>query len=161
MNMHYFPLIFLLTIVSSSCYGENSSVDCKKVWDVTQSFIYKPTAEGWDTLSLLAEKPNAASCDCSVDVSTYHTARIRRDLPNSQSLIGITPKQFVEQQQRRIAELTNHLRTCNSANLRLLIHKMKNQNFDPEVARSAQELEKQLQLISEKPKCFLWIFGCS
>jgi hypothetical protein len=142
LRVRRFALTVLLTGIS--CVGVSAEENCNEFASALQSFIHKPTDEGLDNIAYLIEKPNAKTCDCSIDVLVYYNAWLKKVMPNSHALVGITPGEFVKKQESIMAAATKRLRTCRSANLRLLINALEQQDFDPDVAASVRGLDKNL-----------------
>lgn len=80
-------------------------------------------------------------------VLEYHDARSHRDFPNSMSLIGITPHEYVEEQTSRAEAALDLIRSNECPTLWWFIETMALQNFDEDLLATALELAARLSAV--------------
>lgn len=74
----------------------------------------------------------------------YHQSRERRDLPNSMALVGISPDEFVKQQEAEVERSFELIRQRQSEDLWRLLRTLVLQNFDDGLVDTASEVAARL-----------------
>jgi len=77
-------------------------------------------------------------------VLEYHSAREKRDLPNSMALSGISPEEFVKQEAARADASLARIRAGQTGDLWRLLQVMASQTFDDRLVFTAAEIAARL-----------------
>lgn len=109
--------------------------------DAVEAFVNRPGAASWARVVALVDSGGLdADDEWIAKVVQFADARVRRDLPSSHALRGISPNAFVERQEEIVLDVSSALAAQTPKRLRMFLVAMACQEFDLELTRSASEL---------------------
>lgn len=108
-------------------------------------FMENPTSSNWQEIDKAADAGELGPKNSIyVQLLEYDDAALHRDLPNSMSLKGITPNEFVRQQEARTDASFALIRKQSNDEFWRLLEVMASQNFDDHLVVTAGELAVRL-----------------
>lgn len=93
-------------------------------------FTSRLDRESWDRLLKVAQGDESADAKCIILTARYCDEALKRDLPNSMALSGITPGQKVREQKRVLKGLTEQLKVYQVESLWKLLGALASQQWD-------------------------------
>lgn len=115
---------------------------CDKAKLVVSKFVDSKSNEDWDVVEVNAY--NLKHCQCEMAPVFYHIYRMKVLFPNSQTLKGTSPNEFVARQKLSMDEQINTLKHCDQKKYGPLIGAMIQQYFDTDISQSARNLMKKI-----------------
>lgn len=110
-----------------------------------QEFVKVPSLQSWASLEGDVRAGRYDMPESAVaEVLEYHSAREKRDLPNSMVLSGTSPGEFVEQQVARADAALARMGSGQEEDLWPLLQAMASQTFDDGLAFTAAEIAARL-----------------
>lgn len=110
-----------------------------------RQFSESRSADAWEELRDLvdAATKSASTHPCRL-VLEFHETRLKRDLPNSMTLLGITPNEAVERSILALERLLDQLRVTAEEDTWTLLGAMVLQDFDEHLIWTAGEIAFEL-----------------
>jgi len=139
--------ILALALVGLTCAAALSSADAptSSPPQTLETFLDAPSLQSWRSLE---EDVRAGRYDAPemvvAQVLEYHSAREKRDLPNSMALSGISPEEFVKQEAARADASLARIRAGQTGDLWRLLQVMASQTFDDGLVFTAAEIAARL-----------------
>jgi len=115
---------------------------CDKAQLIVANFVNSKQAPDWSVLEDYADKYE--NCKCEMAPVFYYIYRMKVVLPNTQILRGISSNEFTARQKVKMMNQIKILKRCEKSSYLPLVVSMIKQNFDIEIAASAEILKKKL-----------------
>ena len=116
---------------------------CDEAKFTVSKFVNSKKNEDWDKIEAGSYK--LSNCKCEMAPVFYYIYRMKVLLPNSHSLQGISPNDFIASQKLKMHEQIKTLQHCEQKLYLPLIETMTKQNFDSDIADSAKDLSNKLK----------------
>lgn len=131
----------LVMLLQTNAIGQTAN-SCDNAKLIVSKFVNSKKNEDWDQVEASAYK--LKKCKCEMAPVFYYIYRMKVLLPNSHTLQGISPNNFIEGQKLKMREQIKILRHCENKHYLPLINMMIKQDFDSEIAEAARDLKIKL-----------------
>lgn len=145
MRERRFKLLFFCSLLSLSVFFSGPCFAGGKALSTFDEFISAPSENTWDAFekAVLAKRFGTRNI-LFAQVLEYHEARMHRDLPNSMTLVGITPNEYIRIQERRVEAAFALIKKKQSADLWKLLSALVMQDFAEELMGTALEIAARI-----------------
>jgi hypothetical protein len=134
MRLFLLMILFVLEVVPVRDIHGNTSFEI---------FLSHPSKDTWEALKSDA-KLGRLSSRYFEQILIYHEARLDRDFPNSMSLVGITPNEFVKLRREQVDSALSIIRSAQDKSLWRLLDGLALQDFDEDLVWTALEIAARL-----------------
>lgn len=130
-----------LVLLQTCAIGQHA-VFCDEAKLIVSNFIHSKSTKDWGKVR--SNVYRLQECKCEMGPVFYDIYRMNVLLPNSHSLQGISPNDFILSQKLKMRKQVKILNRCEKNLYSPLISAMITQNFDTEIAASATDLKYKL-----------------